>query len=641
VSAPEDRVPVRSRLTDLLLAAVALAAVGLALFFTWRRLFIGVDLQDESYSVLIPWRWALGDRPFLQEQNLQQVQGLLTYPFVKLFGVLRGYDVTGLVLYTRHLYLLLMLGVAVVAFLFLRRFIRWQLALPTAGAIVTYVYWATPQLTESTLALAFLTLSATLSAWVVFADGRRLLALASGACLGVACIAYPTLLFIVPFWAVLLAFAHGRRAAGIIADGALVHLPDPPGPPTGPVAWRVLSAWALGGALVLVPAGLVVLSFGPRNLARAWAATMAGAKVLHQLGGATKAFDVAQGFARFITWRPYVLLAALAVYLVYRRWPSAGRALLCLVPFALWLAAGQPQLWGAGYVIAYAVLAPYLYLFVPRERRMVGAQLLLCVWAPSVVAGAMTGYTSAAGYMSSAVGLAPAIVASGLFLCWALEAVGGEGMDERSAAAWTEDPQGGAPRGSRAGREGVAEGGRLVPPSTSWLPLVVMIAVLAVTVGLQFRFQQGDVPRGELTSRFDSGPWWGVSATPGRRLLMDTFAADLQAQARPGDSLLVFYGGSGYYLYWGDGDIVANSYSLPPQADGRLPRATVSYYRRHRIVPTLVVHLTPTAGMTDEELAAACGGLEYPPALVRPTYAFQRKPAEETTAEVLARLPRQ
>jgi hypothetical protein len=132
VSAPEDRVPVRSRLTDLLLAAVALAAVGLALFFTWRRLFIGVDLQDESYSVLIPWRWALGDRPFLQEQNLQQVQGLLTYPFVKLFGVLRGYDVTGLVLYTRHLYLLLMLGVAVVAFLFLRRFIRWQLALPTA-----------------------------------------------------------------------------------------------------------------------------------------------------------------------------------------------------------------------------------------------------------------------------------------------------------------------------------------------------------------------------------------------------------------------------------------------------------------------------------------------------------------------------
>ena len=67
----------------------------------------------------------------------------------------------------------------------------------------------------------------------------------------------------------------------------------------------------------------------------------------------------------------------------------------------------------------------------------------------------------------------------------------------------------------------------------------------------------------------------------------------------------------------------------------------MSYYRRRRLVPTLVVHLTPTAGMTDEELVAACGGLEYPPTLVRPTYAFQRKPADVSTVEVLARLPRE
>ena len=209
----------------------------------------------------------------------------------------------------------------------------------------------------------------------------------------------------------------------MIAEGALVHPPDPPGPPTGPAVWRMLSAWVLGGVLVLAPVGLIVLSFGPRNLARSWGTTMAGAKGLHQLGGAAKAFDVAQGFLRFLTWRPYMLLAALAVYLVYRRWPRVGRAILCLVPVALWLAAGRPQLWGGGYVIAYVFLAPYLYLFIPRERRTVGAQLLICVWAPAVVGGAMTGYTSAAGYLSSAVGLAPAILASGLFLCWALEAL--------------------------------------------------------------------------------------------------------------------------------------------------------------------------------------------------------------------------
>src|SRR5665648_939029 len=90
------------------------------------------------------------------------------------------------------------------------------------------------------------------------------------------------------------------------------------------------------------------------------------------------------------------------------------------------------------------------------------------------------------------------------------------------------------------------------------------------------------------------------------------------------------------------GEIAANAYWLS-NADvmAPLPQATFSYYRRHRIVPTLVVHLISTAGMTDAELQAACGGLDYPPTLVRPYYAFQRKPADVSTAELLARLPRE
>jgi hypothetical protein len=615
-------------------SALAVAVAGLALFFTWRRLFVGMDLQDESYYVLVPWRWALGDRPFVQEQNLLQLPGLLTYPFVKAFGVLRDYDVTGLMLYTRHLYLLLMIVVAAVAFLFLRRLTRWQLALLASCVIATYIYWATPQLSYNTLAVAFLTVSSCLAAWVTTAGGRRALAVASGACLGLACVAYPTLLFVVPFWAVLFAFAHGRRAAGMIAEGTFMHPPNPPGPATGRPAWRGLSAWVLGGLVVLVPFGLLILSFGPHNVERAWRASMSGAKVLHQLGGASKAVDIAQGTYRFITWRPYMVMAALAVYLVYRRWPRAGRALLSATPVALWLAAQRPLLWGGGYVIVYALLAPYLFLFIPRERRVAGARLLICVWAPSLVAGAMTAYTSAAGYLNAAVGLAPSVVASGLFLCWALEAVVPTKLEQPVAA----------PDEARSSPPGAGEVEPAVPDRAAghvpWLAMVVLIAIVGVTVAFQFQFQQRDVRLREMTSRFDSGPWWGIKVTPERRRLMDAFAADLRTQTRPDDGLLIFFHGSGFYLYWG-GSIASNSYWLWSTPDGRLPQSTVSYYRRLRLVPTLVVHLAPTAGMTDEELAAACGGLEYPPTLVRPTYAFQRKPADETTEEVLARLPRQ
>ena len=116
----------------VLFDVVALSFVAVGLVLTWLRLFVGMDLRDESYYVLVPWRWALGDKPFVDEQSLLQIPGFLMYPFVKAFGFIRHYDPTGLVLYSRHLYLLLDIAVAVAMFLLLRRLVRWQLALPTA-----------------------------------------------------------------------------------------------------------------------------------------------------------------------------------------------------------------------------------------------------------------------------------------------------------------------------------------------------------------------------------------------------------------------------------------------------------------------------------------------------------------------------
>jgi hypothetical protein len=595
-------------------AAASLAAAAVVVVFTWQRLFLGMDLQDESFYVLVPWRWALGDTPFVHEENLAQIPGLLEYPFIKLFAMVRGYEVTGLVLYTRHLYLLMMLGVAAAVFLILRRVVRWELALPVACVYVAFIFWETPQLSYNTMGAAFLTLGAALGLWVVLEGRGRVWALASGAAYGLAIVAYPTLLFIVPFCAVFLAFALGRRAVGMVADFAFAHPPDPEGPPTGHPAWRALSVWVLGGAGVLLPIGFVILSFGLKNLQRCWAFAMEVARSTDQLGGAAKAYEVAQGFWRFYWSRPYLIVAALLIFIVYRRWPMPGRALLATLPLALWLAGQRSMLDAAGFVLVYAVLAPYLFLFVPRDKREAGAKLLLWVWAPAMIAGAMTAFTSAAGYLNAPVGLTPALLASGVFLAWSLEAV----TDSGTAAAQ-------AP--SRA--------------HLPWLALAVLVAVVGVTVVFQFQFQQREVPYRELTSRFDSGPWWGIKVTPERRRLMDSFAADLRVESRPDDELLVFYEACGYYLYWGGG-IAANSYWLSnPDVTTPLPRTTISYYRRHHIVPTLVVHLLPTAGMTDAELQAVCGGLDYSPTLVRPMYAFERKPADESTAEVLARLPRQ
>ena len=75
---------------------------------------------------------------------------------------------------------------------------------------MTFITWGTPQLSYNTLAAAFLTLGAALGVWVVVAEGGRA-GLASGVAFGLAVVAYPTLLFVMPFSAV---SSPSRSAAG-------------------------------------------------------------------------------------------------------------------------------------------------------------------------------------------------------------------------------------------------------------------------------------------------------------------------------------------------------------------------------------------------------------------------------------------
>jgi hypothetical protein len=234
------------------------------------------------------------------------------------------------------------------------------------------------------------------------------------------------------------------------------------------------------------------------------------------------------------------------------------------------------------------------------------------VWASALIAGLMTAYTSSIGNANSAVGLAPALMVSGLFLAWALVAI------------------------ARPEARDVAPSRHERPPR---LAFAALIGIVAVTIGMQFEFQQRAVPYSALTSRFDSGPWWGIKVTPERRAQMDSFAQGLRATSRPGDRLLVIFEAPGYYLYW-RGAVASEGYWLTPGPKGGLPPGEIAYFREKDVVPSLVARVMPTAGLTPAAIAAGSAELGYPAVLVRPTYVIYRKPAGQTTAEVLARLPR-
>ena len=95
------------------LAAVAVAAAA-AVLPHLARLFVGDGpSRTRASTCLVPWRWALGDRPFVNEQNIAAVPRSARVPVRQALRADRGdNDPTGLVLYTRHLYLLMMVGVA-------------------------------------------------------------------------------------------------------------------------------------------------------------------------------------------------------------------------------------------------------------------------------------------------------------------------------------------------------------------------------------------------------------------------------------------------------------------------------------------------------------------------------------------------
>jgi hypothetical protein len=569
---------------------------------TWWRLQRGADLVDEAFSVLVPWRWALGDRPFVDEQNLSQSAGLISYPFVRLFALVGGNDVDGLVLYDRHLYLALGVLTAGCVFLLVRRSLPGSLAVLVAAPFVTVVLFETPQVTANTLAALLLSAGAALSAAAILGGSRRL-ALYAGVATGLAGVAYPTVLLMTPFVAVLLAFSQGERTVLLLGRTSASPPADPVA--SGLRAWRLVSAWALGGVLVVVPlAATVVAVAGVANLRRAWDYTISLARDLDQLGGTAKAAEITVALGSLLLDQWYIVVAALASLAVLYLRPGAGRWLLLLTPAAVWLTGTTSGLGAAGAVILYGLSAPYLYLFLPAARRSDGARLLAGVWAPAVVIGTMTAYTSADGLVRAAVGLLSGVVVSGLFLAWGLQPLG-------------------------RGRAGV-----------SWAAIAGSAAIVVATLAFQVQFLPGGVSPSELFARMPDGPWRGIALTEPQRDLLDSYSADLARQARTDDGVLAYPQAAALYLFW-PGEIAANTYQLyVDRPSAHLPKATVSYYRRHREAPTLVTHVLSTAGKTPERLREESGGLDYPTVTVRPGYVIQRKPPAESVDEVLARLPR-
>ena len=536
----------------------------------------------------VPYRFALGARPFVDEMNILQTAALFSVPFVKVYLWLAG-GATGIVLFMRHLYLLWTLVVAAAVCAGFRRVVRWELALLAGLVCCTLVIAMISDLSYNTLGAGLLVIGMSLGVWAL-SGGRDRFLVGAGAAQALAALAYPTLIVVLPAAAVCLALVTGGRRR------------------------RALGAWAAGALATLAAEALLLASFGVGNVLRCVRYQRADWSRLNSGGGPAKLWHVVGGATGHIALFPLIVVGALAVLLAYRRWPAARLALV-LAPLAL-LPFGEQLVSGAdGFAVVYGLAAPYFFLFVAAEHREQAARLLVWGYLPALAAGLVTGYTSTGGWLSMDVGLLPAIVMSGVFLALALSPRGGE----------------------RAGLH------RIVPVAA----LLALSGILAVTVVYEYQFLPRAVPYSKLTVTLHGGPYAGIRTTPSRAAYLMQLRADLSRVAAPSDRVLFFYQVPAFYLFWPH-RVATNSVwiSSPKGLDvnddpGPLPPATLSYYRREQVLPDVVVRIIGTVGLTRLQLRQSyCGGLGYDVVLVRPSYVIFRRPPGAGTPVVVSQAGR-
>lgn len=377
------------------------AAVVLAL--TLRRYFLGVDFSDEATYVALPYRFLLGDKPFVDEVNPIQTAAFFTLPIVWAWRSATG-GLEGIVLVLRLLYFATLVATALFA---ARRFTR-ELG-PVAALVVLPLVaclpLGTPTFSYNTLASGFFTLGLLLLLGATRGDDREdarwrpwLLAgvVHAWSAVALATYALASAAAFVVAWAVL---ARERRA-------------------------QKLAAYALGGVLALALFLPVLRNVSRETLAFGYAYTGGSEHWLAKLG------EIQDKGWKLLPHRAWIG-ALVAAFLVLG---MLGRRLPALVAFAAAVFLLDPKrgaIDSSLHANFVALLAPIVAPFAWRAP--LAKQVFLVVWLPSTVAALVASWTSGNGVVNAGFGALPGAVAT-MFLAASYGREGGGRASELRAA---------------------------------------------------------------------------------------------------------------------------------------------------------------------------------------------------------------
>ena len=473
--------------TDKWEGRLAIATLVLATLSLLWRIRFGIDLTDESFYIALPYRFALGDTPFVDELNILQTSALLTWPLVKLYVLATG-GTDGIMLFMRHAYVAFVLVTTLVVFSSLRAFLRWPQALLVASICLVFVPFNIPNLSYNSMGAGFFAMGCFLGLKAIIplpGDGttqptRPASLCLAGLCHALSVVAYPTMIVAaIAYLLVLVTLLQARRE----------------------ILWYVVGAMpvAVGAAGVLAHAGGDALLESLRYT-----------RTRPVGGGLEKLIAVLEGLGVSLLYGSLtIVLAGVATFLRRR---GSGRAVYLMAVLPISALAGRYGFsslrWSLGVMLNLGLLAVFFYAFVRRGRYR---QLFFLVTVPSCLAGVVLSYTSSNGYISAAMGLLPAAL-TGLVYMAAI----------------------------------VAE----APGMRRWVSLVLCTLVCALGASQYARFYREDgYP--SLVAQVQGGPYAGLSTNPARQRQVAALGEALRSVLRPSDQSIFFYGFPGGYLFTG------------------------------------------------------------------------------------------
>jgi len=488
VAVPPARHPVD------LVGLTIFAAAGIAVYL---RLFYGLDLTDDSFYVGLPYAFALGHRPFVDELATHQFAGLLLLPAVKAYLGVVGSN-TGLVLFARHLYFAASLSSALLARDTLSEIFGRRAGNLAAASSLGFIPFLLPSLSYNTIACLGM-LAGTMLLASACLPGRSPMRLGFGVvCVALASFAYPPVL-VAAIVALLLGLAgfcfvresELRRKAFIIVSAA------------------GLSAGAAALALIHQYDGFAQLE-RLADLNAAFAVQGGGLEKLSLILG------------EFVLQSHYLiaLLAVSFVVLSGVRWirqPRAAAAAAALigpallaVEFLFYLPHREPFTTVPFVLMALGVFSPVGVWLVRGRLSRNECIALLVISVSSITGAAIVLWATANGLRNAALGILPAYLVT--LGCIALL----------------------RPRNF---------------PRSSFVFAAFAASLLVFQIFQIWTHVYRDRPIWELTTTIDRGAWSGIRTTEAKKTFVETFEDDL-AKARGDAKTVLFmdYFPAGYLL---------------------------------------------------------------------------------------------